>query len=266
MKDYYKLLEVKELASESEIKKAYHRLAKIYHPDKNENTKLAEDKFKEINEAYNVLSNPIKKSQYDALRKAKNQTFNYQYKGDFRGYQYNQSNQKKTNNPQSETQKKEPIPSRWKTLVIPLAFFAAGGLLGWFLKTWNENEKTTVIDKKIEAITIWPTGAIDDLGIKKFKLTTSNKLGKLWYDFDATFYDNNNIIESALQNNPYVRMNIEFLDKNNQILYSLPLNLSAAKFNFSDDGSFLGMNFNASTELSSTLYEKFNTISISKNF
>ena len=266
MKDYYKLLELKELASESEIKKAYHRLAKIYHPDKNENPKLAEDKFKEINEAYNVLSNPVKKSQYDALRKAKNQTFNYQYKGDPRGYQYNQTNQKKENKPPNETQKKVPIPSRWRTLAIPLAFFITGGLLGWFLKTMNENKKTTATAKEIEAVTIWPTGAIDDLGIKKFKLTTSNKLGKLLYEFDATFYDNNVIISSAIQKNPYVRMNIEFLDKNNQILYSLPLNLSAAKFNFSDDGSFLGMNFNASTELSSKLYEKFNTISISKNF
>lgn len=63
--DYYNILEVDRKASDAEIKKAYRRLALKYHPDRNPNDKAAEDKFKEINEAYTCLSDPQKKSNYD---------------------------------------------------------------------------------------------------------------------------------------------------------------------------------------------------------
>ena len=67
-KDYYEILGVSEKAGDGEIKKAYRRLAKKYHPDSNPNNKMAEEKFKEISEAYDVLSNPEKRRQYDQLR------------------------------------------------------------------------------------------------------------------------------------------------------------------------------------------------------
>lgn len=63
--DYYELLGVKKDSSPSEIKKAYRKLALKFHPDKNMGDKKAETKFKEINEAYAVLSDPEKKKQYD---------------------------------------------------------------------------------------------------------------------------------------------------------------------------------------------------------
>lgn len=66
-RDYYEVLEVQKGASEEDIKKAYRRLAKKYHPDVNPNKKEAEEKFKEINEAYAVLSDKIKRSQYDQM-------------------------------------------------------------------------------------------------------------------------------------------------------------------------------------------------------
>ncbi len=64
-KDYYKTLGVKKSATEKEIKKAYRKLAQTYHPDKNPGDKAAEERFKDINEAYEVLSDSDKRSKYD---------------------------------------------------------------------------------------------------------------------------------------------------------------------------------------------------------
>ena len=64
-KDYYELLGVGRSASEDEIKKAYRKLALQFHPDRNPGDKQAEEKFKEVSEAYSVLSDSQKRSQYD---------------------------------------------------------------------------------------------------------------------------------------------------------------------------------------------------------
>lgn len=66
-KDYYKTLGVERNASEDDIRKAYRKLAMQYHPDRNPNDKQAEERFKEINEAYQVLSDPQKRTHYDQL-------------------------------------------------------------------------------------------------------------------------------------------------------------------------------------------------------
>jgi curved DNA-binding protein len=66
-KDYYSILDVNKNASREEIQKAFRKLARKYHPDVNPDDKTAEDKFKEINEANEVLSDPEKRKKYDAM-------------------------------------------------------------------------------------------------------------------------------------------------------------------------------------------------------
>lgn len=69
-KDYYKILGVERKASADDIRSAYRKLAMKYHPDKNPGDKKAEDKFKDINEAYQVLSDDKKRARYDQLGSA----------------------------------------------------------------------------------------------------------------------------------------------------------------------------------------------------
>src|SRR5918999_2812902 len=66
-KDYYATLGVTKTATDKELKQAYRKLARKYHPDVNPNDKAAEARFKEINEAYEVLGDPDKRKKYDEL-------------------------------------------------------------------------------------------------------------------------------------------------------------------------------------------------------
>lgn len=90
-KDYYKILGVARGANADEIKKAFRKLARKYHPDVNPGDKKAEEKFKEINEAYEVLSDADKRKKYDTLGPNWQEQFGPSPAGSRRTYQYSGS-------------------------------------------------------------------------------------------------------------------------------------------------------------------------------
>lgn len=87
-KDYYKVLGVSKGAGADDIKKAFRKLARKYHPDVNPGDKKAEEKFKEINEAYEVLSDPDKRRKYDTLGPNWQEQFGFQPGAGRRSYSY----------------------------------------------------------------------------------------------------------------------------------------------------------------------------------
>lgn len=89
MKDYYKILEVSKTADEEDLRKSYRKLAMQYHPDRNPDDPAAEERFKEIAEAYGVLSDPVKKREYDACR-ASGKTYAGGQAGGGEGFTYSQ--------------------------------------------------------------------------------------------------------------------------------------------------------------------------------
>lgn len=143
-KDYYKILEVSLTASKEEIRAAYRRLAKLYHPDKNAGNAEAEEKFKLVNEANEILSNQILKDEYDAYRAEQERWEKRQAEKDNGKEEIKQANKK--------------TYTKTKTVVTENRIYIRGGIT---IKYWADCEEpvaagyNTVLDYKIH-----PTEAV----------------------------------------------------------------------------------------------------------
>jgi hypothetical protein len=121
MRNYYKVLGISENASPKEIKKAYYKLIKQWHPDHNPHTPISDDMMKMYNEAYEVLSNPEEKSNYDiSIGKRSNHTDSEQsdHTG-HEGYEY-------------ESHRKITITDRFLTAFFLMVASFLTGLCIWF--------------------------------------------------------------------------------------------------------------------------------------
>jgi curved DNA-binding protein CbpA len=143
-KDYYQILEVSLAASKEEIRAAYRRLAKLYHPDRNAGNAEAEEKFKLINEANEILSNDILKHEYDA------------YRAEQERWEKNQAEQETGKDEIKQSNKKSY--TKTKTVVTETRIYIRGEII---VKYWADCEErlaasyNTVLDYKIK-----PTEAV----------------------------------------------------------------------------------------------------------
>jgi curved DNA-binding protein CbpA len=158
-KNYYIILSIKNSASSDEIKAAYRELAKKYHPDKNQGNKAAEEFFKEIQEAYTVLSNEEKRKKYDlrfsygssySQQKQTNQRAQYtQYTGNAYQYAQQQAQQKQYFDTQQKTrpQKSDKTESYQILISVGIAL-----ILLYFIISYTTNDTTRSKTKETVAV------------------------------------------------------------------------------------------------------------------
>ena len=134
MKNYYNILRVSPTATVTEIKTAYRELAKLYHPDKTFDNKAKEEEFKEIQNAYSVLSNPKKRANYDlkfTTTFVKTNTNSYTpYTGNAYQYAQAQAINKNRSNKENSIVEEKPDRTEWYFVLISVV---AAALLLYFI-------------------------------------------------------------------------------------------------------------------------------------
>ena len=135
VKNYYSILQVSSSANGAEIKAAYRTLAKKFHPDKTFDNKQKEEEFKEIQNAYSVLSNPKKRANYDLKFTStfvKTNTNSYTpYSGN--AYQYAQAQAANKNRSRDNNVAEDEKPDRTEWYYVLISVIAAGLLLYFIL-------------------------------------------------------------------------------------------------------------------------------------
>lgn len=141
MKNYYEILQIKNFATDGEIKKSFRQLAVKYHPDKNKGRKDFEEKFKEIANAYEILTDPIKKrdfdfrlSQYDQNKRTTGTT------------RTNYSEPKQTTNTKSQKEEKKEERSKASIFwIIAIVIFII-----YLISSSNSDNETTTGNSKAD--------------------------------------------------------------------------------------------------------------------
>ncbi|MCS6832947.1 MAG: DnaJ domain-containing protein, partial [Flammeovirgaceae bacterium] len=163
MESLYDILGISAEATQKEIKSAYKKLALLYHPDRNPHNKDAEEKFKAINNAYHILSDPLKKQQYDSLRKSfyfhHTQSHYYTYQTTYQPHHQQTTTEKQYRSSWTYTaedrKRDEELARKWMLgffLVVAAITFMVYGFLAW-KDRWEAKkilEKKMLLTEKVE--------------------------------------------------------------------------------------------------------------------
>lgn len=147
MKDYYQFLGVNKDATADEIKSAYRKLSKKFHPDVNDGDKFFEERFKEIQEAYEILSNPVRKNSYDAQQGYKSETRSREQESKPKTEPDFNRSSPPPQQPNSAHQEAptSPKPKKSRSNVWGIVIFVlVGGFIHAVVKSLNKNQNTYV--------------------------------------------------------------------------------------------------------------------------
>lgn len=228
-KNYYTILGVSANASFDELKLAYRNLAKKYHPDVNPNNKAAEDMFKEIQQAYDVLSNADKRSLYDVKQARKTTSGGPQYKSNSaqytgNAYQYAQQQAQRKNQFYSTVKpkpKKHDKTERYQILIsVGIAFVLLYLIISYSSGTRTVPAKASnlvvseksVITKKPEAPQIIKTSATPYDSFWKDEYAEEGNQNSIWIE---NFEKSDAIVCLVQCNKPHRVIRHVFVNKNN---------------------------------------------------
>lgn len=294
MKDYYKTLELKFGAKEEDIKKAYRFLAQKYHPDKHFGNKKYDDIFKEINEAYSVLSEASKKSSYDIRYRdyffRQSSSTNTNNTNSSSGNNSNTYTKKeettddtKTNNQQKNSMNKETFTDNTKfynNKIFRFIFLLLVVGVGILIYKWKDisayydekdsKEKYERLISSIQETKKFNELDLSELKIPRVTLETRWKEGLMYYKFYIISKKKNessykSLLPDSLQNDTYFetrvktiqKINIEFMDKDGFKIFSLPISISDMTRNIDDNGNAIAYSINANIQMKPELYKDF---------
>lgn len=292
MKDYYKTLDLNFGAKEGDIKKAYRSLAQKYHPDKHFGNKKYDELFKEINEAYSILSEPSKKLSYDIryrdyfFKQSSSTNTNNTNTSSGSNSESTQreesSTNTKENNQQATSMNKETFTENtfYNNKVFRFIILLIGIGIGTLIYKWKDissyydekesKEKYERLVSSIQETSKFNELDLSELKIPRVTLETRWKGGLMYYKFYIISKKKNessykSLLPDSLQNDPYFetrvktiqKISIEFMDKDGFKVFSLPITISDMTRNIDDNGNVIAYSINANIQMKPELYKDF---------